>query len=75
MRYAIGDRFVLDGVECEVGFINGKGYAYVLPLHDGDFYGSYKTLKGLVFAILDQKGKDKFGHKALSMIKQDCGAI
>ena len=75
MKYYVGDKFLLDGVECKVAFVNSYGQAYLAPENDGDFYGSYKTLKGLVFAVVDPKGKDKFGNKLVTVNKSNCGAV
>lgn len=75
MRYCIGDKFVLQGIESTVRFINSSGHAYIVPDNDGEVYNNEYTAKGLVFAILDAKGKDKLGNKALTIVRQDCGAV
>lgn len=75
MRYHLGDKFIVQGVEGEVAFINSAGYAYISPSTDGDFYDNKKTYIGLVFAVLDVKGRDRFGERALTVNNSNCGAV
>jgi len=75
IKYKEGDRVIIDGIEAEVCAISRSGYAYLVPLNDGDLYHSEYTLKGVVFAILNTKGKDRYGKRAQSMIKTNCGAV
>lgn len=75
MIYNVGDKFILAGVECYVALVNSQGNAYLAPEFDGDEYQGSKTLRGLVFAILDPAGHDALGNRALPAIKTECGAV
>lgn len=75
MKYHLDDKFLLAGVECSVGLVNANGHAYLFPDTDGDTYDNSKTLVGLSFAIVNEKGKDKLGNKVTSLVGHDCGAV
>jgi hypothetical protein len=75
MMYHLGNRFVLANIECVVAFIDSRGYAHVSPVEDGDEYHGDKLYKGLVFAVLDRKGKDLHGEKAIALPSLECGAV
>lgn len=75
MIYNLGDKFILASIECKVGFINAAGKAYLLPESDGDTYNNQFTYVGCVFAIIDQKGKDFLGNKAIPVTNKECGAV
>ena len=62
MKYAIGDRFILNEIEGFVAFIDRNNHAYLTPEEDIPDQGVYK---GLVFAVIDNKGKDCNGNKAV----------
>lgn len=62
MKYRIGDRFVLNEIEGIVAFVDSRGYAYLTPEEDSP---GERIFKGLVFAILDKKGRDANGTRAV----------
>lgn len=75
MKYILNDTFVLNNVECKVKFINANGNAYLVPTSD-EYIGAEKVFKGLVYAVLDPKGKDiKTGKKAIAVSRIECGAV
>ncbi len=75
MKYNVGDKLLLAGIECQVALVNVYGQAYLTPAHDGDDYNNQKTYIGLVFAVINERGKDKLGNKAQSIANYDCGAV
>jgi hypothetical protein len=75
MRYNVGDKLLLCGIECKVHLVSPYGYAYLAPEVEGEEYNNSKTIIGLVFAIVDEKGKDKLGNKVVSVNNTECGAV
>lgn len=73
MKYQIGDKFVVDYIECEVIFTN-CGKAWVAPLEDIRIYEDH-YLKNVSFEVLDEKGRDSKGRKALVLHNKDCQAV
>jgi hypothetical protein len=69
MKYNVGDRLLLAGIECRVSLVSAYGSAYLKPEEDGDIYDGEKVLAGLVFAVVDVTGKDKFGNKIKNLSK------
>jgi hypothetical protein len=70
MRYKVGDKFVLQGVEGTVRLVNAKGCAYLASDTSGDVYNNERILSNVVFAILDSSGVDKHGKKAKAVMKE-----
>lgn len=64
MKYKVGDRVLLAGIEATVRLVNAKGNAYVATDTDQDTYNSKKVYAGQVFSVLDRRGKDNLGNKA-----------
>lgn len=64
MKYHEGDKFLLEDIECYVGFVNAHGKAYLIPKEDGGYFGGEPVRKGVVFAILGPNGRDKHGIRA-----------
>ena len=52
------------GIKGQVALIGGDGSAYLVPLEFDIMYNNFPTMQGLVFAVVDTKGKDKLGNKA-----------
>ncbi len=72
-RYSVGDKFIVDGIESIVLFIN-KGFAWIGPTKDSVHKGlSFR--KGLCFTKLDKFYRTPEGKIAISMNSYDCGAI
>lgn len=74
MSYHLNDKFILNGVECYVALINGKRDAYLVPEADEENNGN-KLYAGCVFAVINDKGLDKDGNKAISVANVECGAV
>lgn len=70
MKYHLNDKFILNGIECHVAFINSKEHALLVPEYDEN-----GLLKGVVFAELDTKGRSKDGKKAIPVNNTDCCAV
>ena len=75
MKYQIGDKFLLDDIECKVAHISNNEQAYLVPLYDGGTYNNIPLWRGLVFAIINKKGYDTLGNKVVSLPRKDCGAV
>jgi hypothetical protein len=75
MKFHTGDKLILAGIECRVALISPKGNAYLTPDLDDEVYGNEKTLRGVVFAIVNSEGKDKFGNKVVSITNSECQAV
>lgn len=63
--YKIGQKVKVAGIKAKVALVGTQGYAYLVPLDLGVVYNNYPTLLGVVFAVLDTKGKDSLGNKAV----------
>lgn len=72
MLFNIGNKFLLGGLEMKVVFINAKGWAYLTPAED-DIPNN--RFRGLVCAILNDKGIDNEGNKGIYIVDQECGAV
>lgn len=76
MKFHINDKFLLEGIECYVGHINSSGDAYLVPEEDDRYYNQQKTLKGMVFAVINSRGIDKkTGAKAYGISPLTSGAV
>lgn len=75
MTYHVGDKFILTGIECSVGLISMHGHAYLFPDTDGEEYNNQQTLIGVAFAVLDDRGRDALGNKAVAITNLECGAV
>ncbi len=75
MLYQVGDKLILCGIEAKVALVTAKGSAYLVPETEGEDYNNQKTLIGLVFAVIDSKGKDKLGNKVVCVNNVNCGAV
>lgn len=75
MIYNVKDKFILAGIECKVALVDAYGRAYLTPEADGEDYNNQKTLVGVVFAVVDAKGKDKLGNKVQAVSNVECGAV
>jgi len=75
MLYQVGDKLVLCGIEAKVVLVNAKGSAYLTPEAEGEDYNNQKTLLGLVFAVVDSRGKDALGNKVVCVNNVSCGAV
>lgn len=74
MLYSLGDKFVVQGVLCEVRFISHKK-ALVCPAEDGYDREGRRVLMGLVMNVLDERGKDLQKNKAFSVTNKECQAV
>ena len=75
MKYHIGDKFLIADIEAKVAFVSSSGKAYLVPEQDGLEYETQKTLIGVVFTVLDIKGVDKLGNRAIVINNSVCGAV
>ena len=73
MKYTLGDKFIVKNIECEVKYIN-NGKAWVFPLEDLDFNGK-RYLACACFEVLDEKGIDSTGNKALVLHNKECKSV
>lgn len=78
MKYHVGDKFIVNGVEGIVKYVN-NGYAWLFPLQDqisfeNSFNGS-QLMSGLAFAKLDEKGRLSDGTRAFAVINTECAAV
>ena len=71
MLYNLGDMFLVDEVLCVVVYINNNK-AWVAPKDEDIMRG---LLPGLVFNVLDQRGRDKKGRKALPVVNKESQAV
>lgn len=69
MLYHLYDKFLVDGVLTEVLYINA-GKAWVAPV-EGESVG----LKGICIDVLDEKGRNKRGHRAISVVSENSMAV
>lgn len=77
MKYSIGDRLVVDGVEAEIAYVN-QGRAWLVPAISTDFEDTFKgkeLVVGLVFAILEKNGTLADGTRAYSVVGSQCQAV
>lgn len=77
MKYSIGDKFVIEGVEGEVKYINA-GKAWLAPIIDHDYEDTFRgqpLIKAVTFAMIDENGKMKDGTIAHCMVCTDCQAV
>jgi hypothetical protein len=75
MKYSLGDKFVIRGVLCQVGYTN-VGKAWLFPIDDIESTGGQVTAHSFVsFEVLDEKGRDRQGNKALVVNNVECGAV
>ncbi len=74
MLYSIHDKFIVDGVLCEVLYINNN-MAWVFPLDDGFNEKNQRVLQKVSFNVLDDKGYDKAGKKAIVVNNMQSGAV
>lgn len=75
MLFAIGDKLILANIECRVALVNAYGGAYLKPEHPEDVYNEKLTQLGVIFAVVDERGKDKFGNIAIPINNAKCGAV
>ncbi len=71
MLYQINDKFLVDNILCEVRHIN-NGSAWVSPIEDLEDYLHYSSL---AFEVLDEKGFDRKGNKAIVINNMQSGAV
>lgn len=74
MKHHIGDRFTIDGVECEIGYINAN-QAWLFSIEDKEYSGDIRELKGMAVAIINEKGRTKMGKRALPVYPDVSGAV
>lgn len=76
MLYSLYDKFIVDGILCQVRYIN-HGKAWVSPVDDADAdAGEGKThYTFITMAVLDEKGRDRNGRKALVVTNIQSGAV
>ncbi len=74
MLYSIGDKFLVQGIECEVKYVNNKK-AWVAPIEDTEFENGKKLLKCITIEVLDEKGRDSKGNKAQVLNNSECQAV
>lgn len=77
MKYHVGDRFLLSGIECKVAIIDVHGNAHLVPEADseGPEYNNEKLYIGCVFAVVNPRGRDKLGNKVVTINNTECGAV
>jgi hypothetical protein len=75
MKYTVGQKFMLCGIECSVALVNSKGWAYLAPETEGEEYNNGKTLIGVVFAIANEDGVDRLGNTIVCLNNVVCGAV
>ena len=63
MKYKLGEVFSVLGVEGTVAHIN-RGFAWLVPVNEGDLFNGHHTLRGVAFAKLDANGRSTDGVKA-----------
>lgn len=71
MKFHIGDKFLVQEVECEIQFIN-QDYAWLFPIEDDS---AKSVLKGVALARIDKKGRLADGTKAVPIAELPCGAV
>lgn len=69
MMYTLGDKFIYEGIECEVRYIN----------HGCAWLASTEELPGkpvgYAFVVINEKGRSKEGKKVVAINKNECLAI
>ena len=73
MKYEVGDKFTIMGVDGVVAHVN-RGFAWLVPANEGDVFNGQRTMVGVAFAKIDGKGKDVNGVKAYP-IRPKSGAV
>lgn len=74
MIFTLKDKYVYEGIECEIAHIN-NGNAWLVPLQDEGYVDGKLILKGLVITKVNSKGIADNGKKILAISKLTCGAI
>lgn len=77
MKYSLGDKFIVNGVEGTVAYIN-DGKAWLVPciLEDNeDSFDGKPLLKGVVFTKIDSVGLSNKGDKAYPIVNTECQAV
>lgn len=64
MIYNIGDKFLYEGKECKVVYVNAKR-AWLATLEN-----PHEAI-----VMIEENGKDKLGNKALTINNQECLAV
>lgn len=74
MLYSMFDKFIVRGILCQVKYVNA-GKAWVVPTENVDL-GDGRTLYDfVVFDVLNEKGLDSQGNKALVVNNSESGAV
>ncbi len=74
MKYQIGDRFLVQGIPCEIKYINNDK-AWVFPL-DVEEQGNGNTLNPCIaFEVINKKGLDSKGNKVYSLLNYESMAV
>ncbi len=74
IKYAIGDKFRVNDIDCEVRYIN-HGKAWVFPVKETHGANGRVYLTCTAYDILDDRGRDTQGIKALSLNNKKSVAV
>ncbi len=74
MLYSLYDKFLVNGILCQVRYIN-HGKAWVAPIDDLEGTEGKTLYSFVTFEVLDEKGRDRAGNKALVVTNTESGAV
>ena len=72
MIYHLGDKLIINGIECEVGYIN-NGNAWLFPLKDHTDIRSQYIRQCLAYAMIQPDLTTLDGERATTLTR--CGAV